>query len=120
MLDWVDAHGPTLEHVPGVRVLGEVDMATAPALQGALEAAVAASVGVFVLDLSETEFLDSSGIAVLLRTRALLGRTDRAFVVVCPEGAVRRVLEACGLADVFTMFATPEEAAAALVKASRA
>jgi anti-sigma B factor antagonist len=116
MLDWVDTPGPTLEHVPGARVRGEVDMATAPALQGALEAAIAASVGVFVLDLSETEFLDSSGIAVLLRTRALLGRTDRALVVVCPDGPVLRVLEACGLTDVFTLFATPDEAAAALVK----
>jgi anti-anti-sigma factor len=92
-------------------------MVTAPALQGALEAAIAASVGAFVIDLSDTEFLDSSGIAVLLRTRALLGRTDRAFVVICPDGPVRRVIDACGLTDVFTMFATPDEAAASLVPA---
>ena len=117
MLDWVDTHGPTLEHVPGVRVRGEVDMATAPALQGALEAAVASSVGAFVVDLTETEFLDSSGIAVLLRTRALLGREDRTFVAVCPDGPVRRVIDACGLADVFLLFDTPEAAADALVRA---
>ena len=120
MLDWVEAPGPTLRDVPGARVRGEVDMATAGALQGALEDALAASVGAFVLDLTDTEFLDSSGVAVLLRTRALLGRTDRALVIVCPDGPVRRILEACGLADVFTIFATPEAVAAALVKPSRA
>jgi anti-sigma B factor antagonist len=116
MLDLVDI--PKLEHVPGVRVRGEVDMSTAPALQGALEAAVAATKGVFLVDLTDTSFLDSSGIAVLLRTRALLGREDRSLAVVCPQGPVLRVLDACGLTDVFTLFATPDEAAAALVRAS--
>src|SRR5690242_8030295 len=101
MLEQVTRHTKELAHVPGVRVRGEVDMATAPGVQAALERAVEASVGVFVVDVTETEFLDSSGIAVLLRTRALLGRSDRAFVLVCPDGPVLRVLEACGLTDVF-------------------
>jgi anti-sigma B factor antagonist len=102
--------------VPGLRAPAEIDAATAPALQEALEGAIAASVGAFVLDLTPTEFLDSSGIAVLLRARALLGREDRVLVVICPPGPPRDVLRLCGLLDVFTLFATRREAAGALVR----
>lgn len=111
-----DIDDPALEHVPGLRVPGEIDAATAPALQQALEEAVAASVGAFAIDLTPTEFLDSSGISVLLRIRALLGREDRALVVVCPPGPVLDVLGLCGLTDVFALFPTAAEAASALVR----
>jgi anti-sigma B factor antagonist len=111
-----DIDDPALKDVPGVRVPGEIDAATAPELQRALEAAVAASAGAFVLDLTPASFLDSSGIGVLLRVRALLGREDRVLVVVCPPGPVRDVLALCGLDDVFTLFATAADAAAALVR----
>jgi anti-sigma B factor antagonist len=111
-----DIDDPALQGVPGLRVPGEIDAATAPSLQQALEAAIAGSTGAFVLDLSPTEFMDSSGIGVLLRIRALLGREDRTLVVVCPWGPVRDVLVLCGLTDVFCLFTTPAAAAAALVR----
>ena len=38
--------------------------------------------GAFVLDLSELEFLDSSGLRLILRARALLAREDRALALV--------------------------------------
>src|SRR4051794_7212373 len=75
---------------PGVAVRGEVDLEGVPALEAALEAAIRESAGALVIDLSEVEFIDSSGLQVLLRARALLGREDRALAVVCPFGRVRR------------------------------
>jgi len=116
VIDWLDIDGAPLADVPGLSVRGEVDAATAPALQDALEAAVVASAGAFVIDFTATTFLDSSGVAVLLRTRALLGREDRSLLLVCPAGAVREVLGLCGLGDLFTLFATSADAAAALVR----
>jgi anti-sigma B factor antagonist len=67
-----------------------------------------------VVDLAQVSFIDSSGLQVLLRARALLGREDRALVLVCPHGPVRRVFELAGVSDVFVLYATPEAALAEL------
>ena len=99
---------------PGVQVRGEVDLGTAPALTAALDTAIRASLGAFVIDLGDVTFLDSSGMNVLLRARASLGREDRDLVIVCPPGAPRRIFELTGIADLFAMFDSREEAATAL------
>ena len=51
------------------------------------------------IDLSDLEFIDSSGLQVLLRKLlgGLLGREDRQLAVVCPYGPVRRVFELSGV-----------------------
>src|SRR4051794_23833070 len=46
---------------PGLAVRGQMDLATVPALEERLNAAIPESVGAFVLDLSNVEFLDSTG-----------------------------------------------------------
>jgi len=106
-----------LGDAPGLAVRGEVDSATAPALTERLDAEIRESVGSFVLDLSGLEFLDSTGLRVLLRARGLLGREDRALVVICPYGPVRRVFELSGLSTVFALYPSRDAAAADLVPA---
>jgi anti-sigma B factor antagonist len=102
---------------PAFRVRGDVDLATATALEEALEAAIRDSVGALVVDLTDVSFIDSTGLQVLLRTRGLLGREDRALALVCPHGPVRRVFELAGVSDVFALYPTREAAEAALVPA---
>jgi anti-sigma B factor antagonist len=106
-----------LRDAPGVAVHGEIDIKTVPALEAALDAAIRDSGGAFVIDLSDVEFIDSSGLHVLLRARGLLGREDRALAVVCPFGPVRRVFELSGSSELFALYGSREEAAAALVPA---
>jgi anti-sigma B factor antagonist len=106
-----------LRGAPGVAVCGEVDINAVPALDAALNAAIRDSVGAFIIDLSDVDFIDSSGIHVLLRARGLLGREDRALAVVCPFGPVRRVFELSGSSELFVLYGSREEAAAALVPA---
>ena len=106
-----------LEIGPGLAVRGELDLATAPALEAALEEAIRESDGALVVDLCGVEFLDSSGLQVLLRVRARLGTEDRALALVCPFGRVRRVIELAGLSDVFALFESRDAARAALVPA---
>jgi anti-sigma B factor antagonist len=100
---------------PGVAVRGEVDVSAVPALTTALDAAIRESEGAFVIDLCDVEFLDSSGLSVLLRARALLGREERPLAVVCPSGPVRRLFELAGIEDLLVLFASRDDAAAALV-----
>ena len=104
-----------LRDAPGVAVRGEVDISVAEALEEVLEAAIRESVGAFIVDLSELDFIESTGLQVLLRARGLLGREDRALAVVCPHGPVRRVFELSGLSEMFALYPSREEAAAALV-----
>jgi anti-sigma B factor antagonist len=99
----------------GLAVRGQVDPATAPALTERLDAAIRESIGAFALDLSGVDFLDSTGLRVLLRARGILGREDRALVVICPHGPVRRVFELSGLSTVFALYPSRDAAAADLV-----
>ena len=102
---------------PGVAIHGEVDVSAVPSLVEALDTAIHDSVGAFVIDLCDVEFLDSSGLGALMRARALLGRDERALAVVCPPGPVRRLFEMTGVAEVLFLYGSREEAAEALVPA---
>ncbi len=106
--------GVELRGAPGVAVHGEVDVDAVPRLVAALDEAIRASKGAFVIDLCDVEFLDSAGLSVLLRARAMLGREERQLAVVCPPGPVRRLFEMVGIADLLILFGSREDAAAAL------
>jgi anti-sigma B factor antagonist len=106
-----------LAGAPGVAVVGEVDLATAPSLKAALDAAIRASTGAFVIDLEGVTFMDSAGINVLLRSRALLGREERDVVLICPPGGVLHALEVIRVAELFAVFASRSAAARRLVPA---
>jgi anti-anti-sigma factor len=102
---------------PGVAVRGEVDINAVDKLDLALETAIVNSVGAFVIDLTDVSFLDSSGLATIVRARALLGRENRELAIVCPPGPARRIFELTSMSELFAMFTSRQEAASALVPA---
>ena len=76
-------------------VTGEIDLATAPELEVAIPLS-----GSVWLDFSAVTFLDSSGIAVLVKaSRAATGRGDRIHVSGL-QGGPLRVVQLTGLWDV--------------------
>ena len=107
-----------LSGASGVAISGQVDLATGPTLEAALDTAIRDSSGAFVLDFCDVTFMDSAGVNVLLRARALLGREERDVVLICPPGGVLHVLELIGVADLFAIFASRAAAARHLVPAS--
>lgn len=113
-LEVVDAE---LQGAPGVAIRGEIDIAAVPELEHALDVAILESTGAFVLDLSGVEFLDSTGLRLVLRWRALLAREERSLAIVCPPGPVRKLFEVAGIADLLFLYESREAAAAALVPA---
>jgi anti-anti-sigma factor len=104
-----------LHGAPCVALAGELDLAGAQELEQALDDAVRESDGVLLVDVCDLDFVDSSGITVLLRARALLGRDDRALALICPPGDVRRVFELAGISELFAFYATRGDAARSLV-----
>jgi anti-sigma B factor antagonist len=113
-LEIIDAE---LYGAPGIALRGQIDVAAVPALEPAVDAAIRDTTGAFILDLCELDLLDSSGLGVILRARALLAREDRALAIICPPGPVRRLFEVVGIADLLFLYASREQAAAALVPA---
>jgi anti-anti-sigma factor len=53
-----------------------------------------------VLDLRETEFIDSAGLQILLGIQRRLSQASRKLTVICDDGPVRRVIELTRLAEV--------------------
>jgi anti-anti-sigma factor len=104
----------------GVRVVavrGELDLGTAPELEGPLEEAIGAREPLLI-DLSECEFIDSTGIAMIVRAWQQLANGDGdgdGRVVICSANEqVRRVLEITGLELSIPVHETRDAALAAL------
>ena len=101
---------------PGLTVRGEIDIATSPRLKLALDTAIRESSGAFVLDLCDVEFLDSSGLNLVLRARATLARDGRQLAIVCPPGPVRRMMEVARVDDLLFLYDSHADVAAALIR----
>ena len=106
----------------GVRVVavrGELDLSTAPELEPPLEEAVSSGDASVLIDLSECEFIDSTGIALIVRTWQRLdsgaeGEGSGKVVICSDNDQVRRVLEITGLELSIPIHETREAALAAL------
>jgi anti-anti-sigma factor len=96
-----------------VQICGELDVSTAPELRERLLAVLnRRTLSRLILDLSKLEFMDSSGMAVVVNTERrarLLGRT---VVLVAPQRPVSRVLQICGLDHYLSIFDDISTAAA--------
>lgn len=106
-----------LEHgVRTISVRGELDLSTAPDLEGPLEETLESGEGSVLIDLSECEFIDSTGIALIVRAWQRLdsGENGRALVICSHNQQVRRVLEITGLELSIPVHATRDEALAAI------
>jgi anti-sigma B factor antagonist len=81
-----------------VMVSGDVDLATSAAVETAVIAAVAADgVTAVTVDLSGVDFLDSSGIALLLKGRRSADERGVGFRVTGAHGPAERILEMTGV-----------------------
>jgi len=87
-----------------VHIFGDVDVLTAPEFEEAIaEAAVvhAASGGAVTINFTRCRYLDSSGLAVLVRARRRLG--SYLNVLVKPRSMISRVLNITSLDRVFNV-----------------
>jgi anti-sigma B factor antagonist len=106
----------------GVRVIavrGELDLSTASDLEGPLDDAVSTGDASVLIDLSDCEFIDSTGIALIVRAWQRLDRAadgdGNGRVVICSDNdQVRRVLEITGLELSIPIHSTRDDALSAL------
>ena len=80
-------------------VEGELDIATAPRMIAALSEAFANLERPLVVDLSSVDFMDSTGLALLINAYRRVKRRGQGFAIVCPGGPISRVFEIADMVD---------------------
>ena len=93
-----------------VAVTGEIDLFTAPEFKQRVSAPIDAGRTRVVVDLTETTFIDSSSLGVLIGAHRRLRRLEGTLVIVCSNDAIVKTFRITGLDGVFTIVPTLEEA----------
>ncbi len=93
-----------------VQVRGEVDLYTAPKLKEHIVGLVDRGTSRIAVDLDGVEFLDSTGLGVLIGGLKRCREQQGDLAIVAPRDPVRKVLGITGLDRVFTIRETVEQA----------
>ena len=93
-----------------VAVSGEIDLFTAPEFKQRMAELIDAGRSRLVVDLSETTFIDSSSLGVLIGAHRRLKLRGGSLVVVCDNDAIVKTFRITGLDGVFTLAPTVEAA----------
>ena len=111
-----DAISTSIAHRDGmviVTVTGEIDLATAPTLETAVDEAIESGPAVLILDLSAVTFLASVGLQTLVVTHDRMSPTGR-FAVVADGPATSRPIQLIKLDEMVALYPTVELAVADL------
>ncbi len=92
-----------------VALNGDLDVVNAENVMAVLAAAVARDLRIIV-DLAALEFIDCCALGALGRVRAQARQADGDLLLAAPRGPVRRILALTGLIDVFSVYASVEDA----------
>ena len=87
-----------------VAAAGEIDIASSPRLRTAIAAALESAAQEVCVDLTDTTFMDSSGLHVLLDAHHVAEAQRRRLTIICPLGNVRRIFELTGLDKSLRMY----------------
>jgi anti-sigma B factor antagonist len=90
-----------------IQVEGDLDLAVAEQLKDALERA--AGNDLTLVSLQRCDFIDSTGIAVILQAHKEAAERGRRLVAYGPSDEVRRVLSITGLTDNGLVVESPDE-----------
>ncbi|HUF31778.1 MAG TPA: STAS domain-containing protein [Acidimicrobiales bacterium] len=93
-------------------VSGEVDVATVPRLREQLHGLVAEGSNQIIVDLDGVDFLDSTGLGVLVGALKRVRSNDGDLHLICTQPRIRKVFEVTGLTKVFSLYDSVDDAVA--------
>ena len=111
-----EAIATALAYQNGIAVLkvgGDIDLATVPALEAAIDEALIPKPTGLVIDLSEVGFLASAGLQALVATHNNVSQSAQ-FAVVANSAATSRPIQLTGLDQIFELYPTLDEALTAV------
>ena len=95
-----------------VAVGGEIDVYTAPKLRDTITELVGAGVYDILIDMEQVEFLDSTGLGVLVGGLKKVRAHGGSLELVCNQDRLLKIFRITGLAKVFVIHESAEEALA--------
>jgi anti-sigma B factor antagonist len=95
-----------------VAVGGEIDVYTAPKLRDRITELVAGGVYHIVVDMERVEFLDSTGLGVLVGGLKKVRAHDGSLQLICNQERLLKIFRITGLAKVFTIHENADALAA--------
>jgi anti-sigma B factor antagonist len=111
-----EAIATAIAYQNGIAVLkvdGDIDLATVPALEAAISEALIPRPTGLVIDLTAVGFLASAGLQALVATHNTVSDTAQ-FAVVANSAATSRPIQLTGLDQIFQLFPTLDEALSAV------
>lgn len=106
----------TTREVDGFDVIeigGEIDVYTAPRLRESIVAAVEAGHHRLIIDVQAVQFLDSTGLGVLVGALKRVRGEGGSLDIVCTQERILKIFEITGLDKVFGLHTSVEAARAA-------
>jgi anti-sigma B factor antagonist len=91
-----------------VALHGELDLASAPLLQSELESAQAGEAGLIVLDVQDLEFIDSTGLRVILSAHTHAHERGREFALARIQRQLQRLLAITGVGEHLRILDSPD------------
>jgi anti-sigma B factor antagonist len=102
-----------------ISLAGEVDLYTAPEFKQQLLEVIAQGGRQVVVDFTDTTFIDSTTLGVLVGGVKRLRTNDGQLSLVCSDRNITKIFEITGLDRVFTISSTRDEAVAQLRSSSQ-
>lgn len=102
--------GNTTNDVQALDLEGEVDVYTAPVLRQAIMDRVEGGVKHLLIDLTRVEYLDSTGLGILIGGVKRLKEQGGSLRLVGPSARIQRIFEITGLNKIFDVYASEQEA----------
>ena len=96
-----------------IAVGGEIDVYTAPKLRDKITELVASGVYDIIIDMEAVEFLDSTGLGVLVGGLKKVRAHDGSLELVCTQDRLLKIFRITGLAKVFVIHDSADGALAA-------
>jgi anti-anti-sigma factor len=96
---------------PMLRISGELDLASSPKLQEELDRATATSPSLIIIDLRDLDFMDSTGLSVLIHAHQQAQQHGHRLGIVNGSRQIRRLLSLTGVAERLTVVERPEDLA---------
>lgn len=95
-----------------ISLAGEVDLYTAPEFKQQLLEVIGQGAKEVVVDFSNTTFIDSTTLGVLVGGVKRLRASDGQLALVCSDRNITKIFEITGLDRVFTIYPTRDDAVA--------
>jgi anti-sigma B factor antagonist len=95
-----------------VAASGEIDVAAAPALRDRVTELISSGSTHLVIDLEDVDFIDSTGLGVLVGAVRRARTEGGDLRLVCTDSRLLRVFDVTGLGEVFSIEASVEDATA--------